>query len=134
MPYDALFAWVTDVARIAAGIAAILGLIGLLDRGLNGRLRNLVAWWLGVKDLQDTANTNSDKLDRLHEDHLETMGAQVAVAQHTQELGDIVCDEMDIPESGRPDDLRIGELQARANSRGASWPGEFTRGGGGSRD
>lgn len=121
--------WLVNVVSVATGTTAIVVLVGILDRAANGRIRDLIQRWLYIKQTKEQAEANGEKLDRLHHDHMETMGAQVAVARHTQELSDIVCEQHDVDEHRRPDDLKVDEMQQRAAQRGAAWPGEFTRGG-----
>lgn len=118
----------SNAAGLAASLIVIATLLGILDRALSGRIRDLLQGWLGIAQTKEAAENNSEKLDSLHEDHMMTMGAQVAIARQTQAVSDIVCEEHDVAEYRRPDDLLIDDLERRAAEAGATWPGEFTRG------
>lgn len=124
-------AWLAEAVMIATSLTAIFILLGLLDKALSGRVRAIVRGWLSLDETHRTAKRNGQKLDSVREAQQDMMGGQVAVARHTQEIGEVFCEFLDVPEGQRPDDLKVAEMEQNAMARGATWPGEFTRGGGG---
>lgn len=119
-----------QVAVLLGALASLLAILGVADRVVGGRIRDRLVRYLRLEDLRGQVDENGEKLDRLHEDHMTTMGAQVAVAQSQQEWTDLFADELDVPEERRPERVTVEELRRRAHERGADFPGQFRRGGG----
>lgn len=123
----------TVLGNVVAFLTAItlgVGLLAVLDRFIGGRMKRRLQEYLLVDDVQEQVEANGEKLDQLHEDHMRTMGAQVAAVEVADDWFGLLAEELEIPQQRRPERLDVQDLRHRAHDRGAVYPGEFYRGGG----
>lgn len=120
--------FVEQLAVLFGALISLAGLFRVIDRFVDGRLRRRLRHYLGNEDLREQVESNGEKLDRLHTDHMTTMGAQVAIAERQEEWTSLLAEELEIAEARRPDPLAVEDLRRRAHARGADFPGDFYRG------
>lgn len=130
-----LTAWLSDVVSLLTALVLLAGVLGIVDRFVGGRLKGWLRSYLGVagleqraEELKETAESNDEKLDHLHQEHSLTMVANHDIANAVNDLSETVSNVHDVPEENRPGRLDVERMAERAQNAGAAWPGEFYRG------
>lgn len=131
-------AWLANVVAVLTALTLLAGLVAMADRVVGGRLKGQLRKYLGLDTLEATADEirektqmNDDKLDQLHREHGLTMVADHDLATALNSLGEVVCEEHDVPDDERPPKLDVDRMAERAEEAAVAWPGEFLRGGSG---
>lgn len=130
MVSESLIWFLTGVAQLLTSLVAIATLFGAIDKFIGGRLRNLIKIWLGIGDLQSSANRHDRKLDLLHAEHRTTIGIQNDLATAHNNLASALVESSIITDGGNDIFVETELIEEHAMEAGAEWPGSFLRGGG----
>jgi len=111
----ALFEALSTGATIASGaVSAIVLLAAAADAITRGWVRTRFQRWVGIKDLREQHTTVETFLADLGDSH--------------NSLSETVCDEHDIDDEDRPDEVRVEQFERSVNDEGPD-RGDFLRGG-----
>lgn len=108
--------------QLVGGALTILLAAGAILTGLYTAARdtpNFVKRLTGIKSIEN-------KFDQLHSDQLVSQQLQLQQAEAFNELSEVVCDQHDIHESGRPTTMNTEVIRRELMNRDDP---DFTRGG-----